>query len=419
MNQFDIIIVGGGIAGLYCAYNLQDKFKILLLDKSNKLGGRIYTKTINVNGIQYNLETGAGRVSDIQKNTMGLIDELGLSDNLVKLPTKKKFISTKNIKYSYNTDDIFKEIIKISKKYKKIDLVNITFQKFVFSILKKKKATYIYESFGYKSEFLTLNAYDAIKSFKTDLFYKNNYFGFKNGYSSIVEKLKDKLYNTNIQLNTKFTSYIKNNSKLIVSCKADKKIIKYSTDKLIFALPSKQLISIAYRLFNSKRVNKLLHSVKPEPLCRIYAIYEKNPHTGKVWFDNLGKITTDNEIQYIIPINKETGLIMISYTDNIYARYWNIVDKLGLLQETLHLKLKELFPKIDIPNPIYLSCFYWRQGAHYFKTKVDSRKIIKNIIKPFSTKEIYICNEAYSMNQAWVEGSLTSAKNCIEKILNV
>ena len=221
MNQFDIIIVGGGIAGLYCAYNLQDKFKILLLDKSNKLGGRIYTKTINVNGIQYNLETGAGRVSDIQKNTMGLIDELGLSDNLVKLPTKKKFISTKNIKYSYNTDDIFKEIIKISKKYKKIDLVNITFQKFVFSILKKKKATYVYESFGYKSEFLTLNAYDAIKSFKTDLFYKNNYFGFKNGYSSIVDKLNDKLF-------TRGSSY---NLSYIHILETDKVIIEFYKNK--------------------------------------------------------------------------------------------------------------------------------------------------------------------------------------------
>jgi len=37
---YDYIIIGGGLAGTYCAYKLSFKYKILLIEKENKLGGR-------------------------------------------------------------------------------------------------------------------------------------------------------------------------------------------------------------------------------------------------------------------------------------------------------------------------------------------------------------------------------------------
>ena len=47
----DIIIIGGGIAGLYCFHKLQKKFleenknfKISLFEKNNYFGGRCLTK---------------------------------------------------------------------------------------------------------------------------------------------------------------------------------------------------------------------------------------------------------------------------------------------------------------------------------------------------------------------------------------
>ena len=44
MNDADIIIIGGGAAGLAAAYELSlMKRKILLLEARNRLGGRIFT----------------------------------------------------------------------------------------------------------------------------------------------------------------------------------------------------------------------------------------------------------------------------------------------------------------------------------------------------------------------------------------
>ena len=63
-----------------------------------------------------------------------------------------------------------------------------------------------------------------------------------------------------------------------------------------------------------------MNSVLCEPLFRIYQKYPKK--NNKIWFQDLGKIVTNHKIRYIIPINAEIGIIMISYTDGKYTKYW-------------------------------------------------------------------------------------------------
>ena len=45
-NSIKVHIIGGGISGIYTMYNLKKKYptlKVLLLEKDNRFGGRIYT----------------------------------------------------------------------------------------------------------------------------------------------------------------------------------------------------------------------------------------------------------------------------------------------------------------------------------------------------------------------------------------
>ena len=80
---YDVIILGGGIAGLYTAYKLNRRsphLKILLLEKENYLGGRVFT----VHQGNMNVEAGAGRFADNHRYLMELLKELKLTSKMVK-----------------------------------------------------------------------------------------------------------------------------------------------------------------------------------------------------------------------------------------------------------------------------------------------------------------------------------------------
>ena len=60
----------------------------------------------------------------------------------------------------------------------------------------------------------------------------------------------------------------------------------------------------------------LLSLVKEEPLLRIYTYYDLDKD-GKSWFSDFPKVITKDGLKFIIPMGG--GLIMISYTDSVYA----------------------------------------------------------------------------------------------------
>jgi monoamine oxidase len=79
MTDETIFIIGGGIAGLYCANILVERgFNVSVFEKQSKFGGRI--KTVydkkNPNSVCY--ESGPWRVHPSHKKFLSLIEKLGL-----------------------------------------------------------------------------------------------------------------------------------------------------------------------------------------------------------------------------------------------------------------------------------------------------------------------------------------------------
>ena len=97
--MYDVVIIGGGISGIYTMYKLiklDPKLNVLLLEKDNRFGGRIYTYCEKVDNENYCMDFGAGRLGYHHKKIVKLIDELKLKKNIIPIPTEKSYIEIDN-----------------------------------------------------------------------------------------------------------------------------------------------------------------------------------------------------------------------------------------------------------------------------------------------------------------------------------
>jgi len=101
VNNYDLVIIGGGIAGLYTLYKLSKKYKhlkILLLESGQRLGGRIYSYKETIDKQEYVMDLGAGRLGYHHKLINNLINELGLKPKIIPIPNTKTYIEVRDNK---------------------------------------------------------------------------------------------------------------------------------------------------------------------------------------------------------------------------------------------------------------------------------------------------------------------------------
>jgi monoamine oxidase len=444
--MYDIIIIGGGIAGVYSLYQLNKSSphqKILLIEKEKYLGGRVVTYKDKI----MTVEEGAGRINGSHPLLMSLIKELGLNSKLSKIEeisvfapadgthsiescSKNSDVNIKNLKIpllepiyenlldiGFGTrilpyESLILKLVIASKTYPKKTLQNQTLESFANKILTKEQVEYIKRSFGYYSELVIMNAYDAIK-LMNELGPNNTFYTLNDGLSQILEKMEEKIIknlNITIMKGKEVTDiiHIQNQNQEHFEIHIKNRTIPFHSKKCICALPKPALLK--FHIFNP--IKSTLNKIECESLCHIYSKFEPNSE-GKVWFENLPKMTTDNELRMIIPYNKKKGVIRISYSDNKYADFWkSIYDKKGIkeLNKVLKEKIQES-TGIEIPMPKHTHIFYWECGVGYWGVGADSEEVSKKMIQPIPNMEMYVCGENYSENyQQWIEGALETSK---------
>lgn len=414
MEIYDTIIIGGGISGLYLNYKLlkQKKSKsTLLIEKANKLGGRVFTYKTNIRGKQYQMEAGAGRFSENHKTLLKLIKEFKLEKYMYEIGGRAKLILTKkkwkehplsNYSPYQLLDELFKNV-KPNNIHR-----NINFKKFLLNNYNKDICDYLYDTYPYVDIF-KMNLFDVIQIYKTDFNEKNKFYILKCGFQKIIDILKQKILKMGgkIKINTEFTNYKIIDKKFIV--KTNK--CNYFSNSLVLALPKSSLIHIP----NLKKVSEI-KSVGNSKLLRIYAVFDTKKCS---WFKNIPKVITDSKISYFIPIDYKKGLVMISYTDEENTNYLlNLKKKYGekKMMDYILNECKKIF-NIDVPKPIWFKLFYWKSGVGHWLPGYSSKNVAKSILKPIPYKKLFICGENYSEKyQGWIEGSLRTADKIVKII---
>lgn len=429
---YDVIVIGGGVAGLYAALKClftNRTMKVLLIEKLDEMGGRIQTVYDNDRGVQY--EAGAGRFTIKHKRLLALLRRYGLnkvkigSGRVYRSSTSRSTSSTSKVVSEGVTSDTVKQVLEAGRKVPTKTLTNMTFKQLCTQVLGKEGASDLQAQFGYNAEFELMNAHSAYDMFEHDFVGSNKYYVCPEGLSALIQCMEKELTKLNCTIikGTSVKSIEWNNIGRYFDVNA------FKCWKVIAALPKQALLELSTpdgkMFFNSKQ-RHILSSVAQVSLHRVYGAWNAG---GDVWFNTykVDKTTTNNHIRQFIPVDRKRGLAMLSYSDSKDADYWKRLADKGpnVLESTLIASLNKVFHvnsnpnpiPIPIPKPNWIQSHYWPAGVHVWRKGVDPRTVIphiqKNLLSTSTTSvstpiPFFVVGEAYAKHQGWIEGTLES-----------
>jgi len=396
-----IVIIGGGISGLYLGYQLlKRKKEFIILEKSPVIGGKV--KTQYIDDTNY-MESGASIFHKQQLSLINLLDELELSDNIIEL-SKGRTLSY----HSYygeipNGDEVAYGILLELLKSNTDDKISI--EELINKNLDKEQQDFIKWALSGYEEIKHMNASIQYRSFK----HEENICILKGGLSQIINKLglllKEHIFKQHIVTNiNKVEKYY-----ILTVSNPNKSGIEIKVKNVILATSFPQISKIKFDTTLNSLINNITTKLINIPTLRVYVLFKNE----QKWLNNYEYIVSDYKFRWCIKINNK--LAMISYTDGQDADY---LIKLGK-DEGIKLIIKEISKIFNINitlNDIEkLFWFQWNDSFVVWKADTDcnfiknSIKISDNFYQVFGP-DSSSCGE----NTAWIEAHLRSADEVLK-----
>jgi hypothetical protein len=406
--QYDIIIIGSGIAGLYSAYKIKHMnpaLSVLILEKNKKewIGGR----TSNEQFYGAEVVTGAGIV---RKNKDHLLVQL---IKYLKIPFDE-FISSHHYITQFQPVNINETMRMLKKDYKEETNKSTTFKEFAIKHLGTKKYKEFIITSGY-SDYEKEDAFDTLYNYGMDD-NAGKMTCLSISWKELVAELVDKIGSQNIKAKQ---NVVKINTMIdLVSKSPDcmfeletKKGLIYKCKKIIIATTISSLLNL---LPSKSSIYKQIHG---QPFLRLYAKFSKSS-TEIIKQYVKGYTIVEGPLQKIIPMDPSKGVYMIAYSDNAAAvvlkdHLENTSENRSYFEDLLEtaLGIEEESLKINA-----LLDFYWAEGTHYYEPLKGPYKNRTEFINAAQhpDKNILVVGEVVSKHQGWVEGALES----VEAVLN-
>lgn len=241
----------------------------------------------------------------------------------------------------------------------------------------------------------------------------------------------------------------------------------HSAAHVVLAMPRRsiELLDPGSFLFDDTSFQENLRTVLPQPAFKIVAAYRR-PWWAESRHVAVGRSLTDLPIRrctyWHTAANKdssENSVLMVSYNDSVSVEFWAGLARQGeryepplhacppgvpisnevrglsapaAMVDELHGQLRELHglsrladPPTGRIVPPYVTLYRdWTEepfggGWHFWKIGADSGRVMQAMRHPIPSVPLYVCGEAWSRQQGWVEGALESADDVLENALHV
>jgi protoporphyrinogen oxidase len=400
-----IVIVGAGIAGLSVADALiragTPGKTITIYEKEKLIGGRIHTAADGY-------EIGAGRIHSSHRRIIALVKRFGLelrSIGPASASASAAWISNADSAPEPNHfSSVWKTLLTQIRRLTPITLATHTLRDLTEQIIGKEAAANLFIRFPYRTEIDTMRADLAIQMFDRSLGTSGSYYIIAGGFSGVIHGLADELKaaGVRIRLGEKVTDVRSiEQGGLTVHLHGSEPV---SADKVILAVTPNTLKRLPVL-----RDCECLKHLSSSPLLRIYAKYPS------AWFADIKRTVTDNPLRYVIPINSAKGIIMISYTDGRDVDHWTSSSPPSL-KTAIQTEVRRLFPEHEIPDPEWVRPYLWDEGGSvWLPGDYDLADVRRRLMqpRPSTMPSLFLCGEALSLQQAWVEGALENVEELV------
>jgi lysine 2-monooxygenase len=208
--------------------------------------------------------------------------------------------------------------------------------------------------------------------------------------------------------------------------------------KVVLALPRRSIETIAHFPERAdKRFTWLLGAATPIPACKSLLLYKRT-----WWRDHgivEGRSITDLPARQFYCLGSEAARlpgedtggygVLMAYCDMGNVAHWQSLvakpDPSGFtalpgaspLVADVHREAATVIgPTKEAPVAAYFQDWTaepFGGGWHYYALGYDGVNVAAGMIKPLPFRELYVCGEAYSLAQGWVEGALERAETML------
>jgi monoamine oxidase len=317
-------------------------------------------------------------------------------------------------------------------------------------------------SSGFYSTTQNWNAYDTLLGCFVDFSVPQTWTKLQNGYDVLPREMGRQFaeHGGKIQTGTRLCG-------LEIHGSGDEPVITMRLDasgvpstqrarSVILAIPQRsvQLLNRETFLFRNDQFVDDLSTVTCEPASKLFLTFAEPwwthvptpPHQSAKTIQS-GQSSTDLPMRLCYYLGSEKNgkaLLLASFADSVAVEYWNgylprsrfgLSDRpTGAAQSHPEALLMDppppamvrdavrqlsLMHDIHVPEPLSAAFVNWSAdpyggGFHFWNTHVRSWEVMPRIRRPVPGVNVFLCGEAFSAKQGWVEGAINTAETTLE-----